>query len=241
MLRRSVCLLLAVVLFVGLPGGRAAAEPESEREVPPPLIRKVGKGAGPPPLKRPVPRPAPAQKEVLLDSAFPPGLFDEIFALINPSVILVVGLMEASIPAFVQMFSERLSRYLDVAGEREISRRFTLEDFRRHVVARIPKEYAGLLKGMVIRIQPDGFVGLGTLRVNEQEMNFRTRVGVVLDGGRPHAVLHEVIIGPTELPDDSRADLEEMINQSIDRQRRLLRIKEFLFESGAVYLRAELV
>lgn len=192
------------------------------------LARKKYAGTQPPaasaPIARPGPAPAPAPAPA-------PSL-----AADSP----LLKWIEDFLPIFVETFMDRLARYMEVAGEKQLTRRFTQEEFRALVVRRVQEKFPGRVKGVVTEIHADGFVGAATLAVGPLHFTIRAKVGIVVQNNRPHTVVQEILVGKVPLPGNLLKYLEGRVNLSIDRAKYPLKVKQYELREGYALISVEL-
>lgn len=153
----------------------------------------------------------------------------------------LLKLVEQFLPLFVETFSDRLSRYMQVAGEKQLARRFTQEEFRALVVRRVQDKFPGKITDLVTEIHPDGFVGAATLRVGILSFTIRAKVGIVVRNERPHTLIREIKVGKISLPNPLLKYLEERVNETVDKKKYPLKIKEYELREGYAVISVELV
>lgn len=157
-----------------------------------------------------------------------PQVFSPMLAEGTP----VMKWLEGFLPTFIDIFMSRLSRYMQAVGETEITRRFTEQEFEQLVIRRIQQRFPRQVAGMTVKIRSDGFIGSGTVQLGILSFPVRTRIGVTIIQERPHAVIHEVKIGKLVMPKSLRKILEKRVNESINRARYPLRVKEYKLSDG---------
>lgn len=153
----------------------------------------------------------------------------------------ILGWLEASLPTFVEVFAKRLVVYMESVGERELSRRYTEEEFREQVVRRVRELFPGQIGDIATRIRPDGFRGSGSVRVGLLTFQVEGRVGITVVEERPHAVIHELKVGPLEVPGPLRKVVETRVNQAIDRLQLPLKVTRYETKDGYAWITVELV
>ncbi|MBI3318106.1 MAG: hypothetical protein HYZ90_03040 [Candidatus Omnitrophica bacterium] len=149
--------------------------------------------------------------------------------------------MERSLPVFVQVFSERLSRSLEAVGERELTRQYTEAEFRQVVLRGVQARLPQRISDVATQIRPDGIVGSGTVHLGRFRFQLASRVGISVVNERPHARIHELKVGSFVAPELLRRMIERQINLAIDRQRSTLRVKEFSLAQGSARISVELI
>lgn len=144
------------------------------------------------------------------------------------------------LPIFVDVFVDKLAQYMQLTGSKELTRRYTEEEFRELVVRRVQERFPGKFRDVVAKIRPDGFLGSGTLRLGSETFSIRARVGIVVVAERPHALIREVKVGNLTLPDPLLRTLEKRVNASIDQGDYPLRIKKYDLKEGHALITVEL-
>lgn len=152
----------------------------------------------------------------------------------------IVNWLEGFLPVFVDVFSDRLAKYMDAAGERELTRRFTEFEFRDLVVRQVQRRFPGQVSEIQTHIWPEGFVGTGKVKLGILTFNLSARIGIVLADDRPHAILHEVKAGLLSIPGPLLKMLEKRVNSSIDRADYPLRVTRYELHEGYALISVEL-
>ncbi len=177
-------------------------------------------------LPRPIPSslpPAPAPQDDRLEAGSP-----------------IVRWLEDFLPIFVEVFAERLARYMQVIGETSLTRRFTEEEFRELVVRRIEQRFPRQISYVVTKIRPDGFFGSGTVKLGILQFQVAARLGIALHEERPHVEVHEVRVGNIPIPAPLLKFLEQRVNQRIDQKQYPLQVKQYDLRDGYALISVEL-
>ncbi len=153
----------------------------------------------------------------------------------------LMGWIESFLPLFVDVFCERLARYMQVVGETAITRRFTEQEFRELVVRRVRERFPGQVTDVTANIRSNGFIGAGTVRLGILTFTVRARVGIQLVEDRPHTRIEEIRVGAIEIPETLRTMLETRVNQVIDRAQYPLKIKKYELSDGYALISVELI
>ena len=153
----------------------------------------------------------------------------------------LLKLVEQFLPLFVETFSDRLSRYMQVAGEKQLTRRFTQEEFRALVVRRVQDKFPGKVTDVATEIHSDGFVGVATLRVGILSFAVRAKVGIVVRNDRPHTLIREITVGKIPLPDPLLKYLEERVNEAVDKKKYPLKVTQYELREGHALISVELI
>lgn len=152
---------------------------------------------------------------------------------------MILAGLELALPMFVEAFDTRLSRYMEVAGQRKISRMFSEKDLYNVLLGRVQTEYPGAIREPAIKIRADGFAG--DIRLNFGDINARLqgRLGLSPTQGRLHVDLYELGIDGVAVPRDLLRVMERDVNQMIDAQRLVLKVTEFWMREGEVWISVE--
>ena len=151
----------------------------------------------------------------------------------------VLSWMQTFLPTFVDVFSARLNRYMQAAELKQLTRRYTEEEFRELVVRRIQERFPGQVTDIVTEIHPGEYAGSGKVRMGRLTFQISGRVGIRLVDERPHAVIRELKIGPLSVPEGIRKLLENQVNDAVDRQPDLLKVKQYELKDGWVLIAVE--
>lgn len=152
----------------------------------------------------------------------------------------LMGWMEKFLPVFVDVFTVRLSRYMEVAGEKELHRQFTQIEFQDLVVREVQRRFPGQVKGIQAEIHPNGFVGSGTVKLGLLSFPVRARLGIKVVEERPHVLLEEIQVAKVPLPRPILKLLESRINANIDQGDYPLKIKQYTLREGYAIISVEL-
>ena len=153
----------------------------------------------------------------------------------------VMKWLEGFLPTYVEIFLERLSRYMEAVGETRLTRRFTEQEFEQLVVRRIHQKFPRQISGITVKIRPNGFIGSGTVQLGILSFPVKSRIGVVVVQERPHAVIHEIKIGNLVMPKSLRKILEKRINETIDRSQYPLKITKYDLQNGYAEISVEIL
>ncbi len=149
---------------------------------------------------------------------------------------IVLDQLENLLVTFVRVFDERLSFYMELAGETAITRAYTEKEFRELVVDRVQQLFAGQIYDIVIAIRPDGFVGSATLFAESQAVELFTRMGIVAINDRPHVAIEEIRINSQVVDQEAKTQLEDRVNRKIDQSRFLIKVKWIDLSEGRALL-----
>lgn len=144
------------------------------------------------------------------------------------------------LPIFVDVFVERLARYMQTTGAKELTRRYTEQEFQELVLRRVQERFPGKVRDISTKIQPDGFVGSGSLRLGSETFPIRARIGIGVVKERPHALIREVRVGNLTIPDPLLRTLEKRVNATIDQGDYPLKIKRYELKEGHALISVEL-
>ncbi len=150
-----------------------------------------------------------------------------------------VTLLERFLPIFVEVFDEQLSRYMEVVGEEELTRRYTEKEFRESLLRRIQRQFPNQITEVSAKIHPEGFVGSGKVRLSSYLFPMQVHVGIVVQEERPHIVVQKIEIGGLVASGELMDYLETSVNQKIDRQMHFLKIKRFELYEGFALISVE--
>lgn len=156
------------------------------------------------------------------------------------TLMLFVSWLESSLPLFVEIFSERLYQYMSVARETELARRFTDPELKLHVVQRVQEKFAGQLSDVDTQILPSGILASGVVSVGLLRYRLLGRFQIMLEEEYPHLVIDEIQMGDQPIPGFLLRQIEARVNEAIDRQNHLLRVKEFQLYDGWAYISVEI-
>ena len=165
----------------------------------------------------------------------PPPQPGGLFAAGSP----LVNWLENFLPVFVSVFSERLSKYMEAVGEKQLSRRFTDVEFGELVVREVQRKFPGQVTNIKTQIHPDGFVGSGDVHLGVLKFRVETKLGIVVQNARPHAVVQGIKIGNFSLPDTLLKLLETRVNARIDETRYTLEVTEYKLSEGYAWISVE--
>lgn len=154
--------------------------------------------------------------------------------------IPVVTWLEGFLPNFAGVFSERLARYMKAAGLRTLTRRYTEDEFRELVVRRVRERFPGQITDIETEIHPDGFYGSGTVHLGPLSFPTEGRVGIRIMDEQPHVEMNEIKVGALAAPDWLRRFMETRVNEAIDQEAPLLKIKRYELGEGWVLISVEL-
>lgn len=152
----------------------------------------------------------------------------------------VLGRLETAIPAFVEVFAERMAQYLRSTGETTHARVLTEQDFHRLVVRRVQERFPNQFSDIQMTIAPDGFHGSCAVRVGVLWFPVAGQARVPLTAGRPHVELAALRVGPIPIPEAIRQVLEARVNAAIDQARLPLRVERFVPTLGGVDVQVSL-
>jgi len=152
---------------------------------------------------------------------------------------MILAGLELALPMFVEAFDTRLSRYLEVVGQRSISRTFSENDLYSVLLNKVQSEYPGAIREPTIKIRPDGFSGEIRLSFGGVNARLKGRIWLSPASGRLHITLHELEIDDAVVPRDLLRVMERDVNQMIDSQRLTLKVVEFWMREGVVWISVE--
>ena len=189
------------------------------------------------PRRRPPPPavPAPAAPATQAPEPFLPAT-GKVLSEDTP----VMTWLSEFLPIFVDVFVDRLARYMQLTGVKELTRRYTEEEFRELVVRRVQERFPGKLRDISTKIKPDGFLGSGTLKLGSETFAIRARVGIGVVKERPHAFIREVRVGNLTIPDPLLRTLEKRVNSAIDQGDYPLKVKKYELKDGHALISVEL-
>lgn len=152
----------------------------------------------------------------------------------------LVHWLETFLPVFVDVFSDRLAKYMQAAGETEMSRRFTEYEFRDLVISQVQRRFPGQVSGVNAKITPRGFVGTANVKLGLLTFPLKARIGINVVEERPLAVIHEVKVGILPVPQVLLKTLETRVNKGISSGAYPLRIKRYELHEGYALIAVEL-
>ncbi len=155
--------------------------------------------------------------------------------------IPIVTWLQGFLPNFAGVFSERLARYMKAAGLRTLTRRYTEDEFRELVVRRIQERFPGQVTDIETEIHPGGFYGSGTVHLGPLSFPTEGRVGIQIVDEQPHVEINEIKVGTLAAPDWLRRFMETQVNEAIDQEAPLLKIKRYELGEGWALISIELV
>ncbi|MCM8794478.1 MAG: tetratricopeptide repeat protein [Candidatus Omnitrophica bacterium] len=153
----------------------------------------------------------------------------------------VVSWLEKFLPVFVEVFMDRLAKYMEVTGTPKLTRRYTETEFRELVLSRVQQRYVDQVREVDVKIRPDGFVGSGKVKLGILVFPLEARIGVFVKDEIPHAQVHEVKIGNLSVPENILKILEDKTNLIIESGQYPLRIKQYELREGYALISVELV
>lgn len=143
------------------------------------------------------------------------------------------------LPVFVTVFADRLAKYMEAAGETQMTRRFTELEFQDLVVREVQRRFPGQINDIQTKITPQGFVGKGTVRIGLLRFNLEAKIGIEVVDYRVHPKLREVKIGPVPIPSGILKHLETQVIIAIEKKRYPLRVKEYTLKDGYANISVE--
>lgn len=152
---------------------------------------------------------------------------------------LLPGILESTLPVFIQVAMDRLDQTMAAAGETELARRFTEKEFDQVVVRAVERRSQGQLSEVTARIENGGFSGSGLVNLGPQKFVVSAKLSVNVRERKPHVVLNEMRVGSLEVSSPTLRILERQINRFIDGQRYPLVLKEFQSGNGSVWMSVE--
>ncbi|PIQ82708.1 MAG: hypothetical protein COV76_02190 [Candidatus Omnitrophica bacterium CG11_big_fil_rev_8_21_14_0_20_64_10] len=147
--------------------------------------------------------------------------------------------LEGTLPLVVEVFAQRLTRYMEVVDETEMERRFTEAEFKELVIRRVEEQFPGQLTQIEVRITPDGYVGSTQVNLGVLKFKVSGRAGITVINERPHAVIHEMQIGNLSVPEPLFKLLERRVNEEIDKLRLSIRVIRYELYDGYALIRVE--
>ncbi len=168
-------------------------------------------------------------------TAVPPSV-----PLLGPGTPLMRWL-EDFLPIFVEVFSDRLARYMQVVGQKELTRKFSELEFREQVMRRVREKFPGQLTSIETKIHPAGFVGSGTVHLGILTIPVEAKIGIEVQEERPHAIIRQVRVGGIPIPEMLLKILQERVNLKIDKTKSPLRVKKYELKEGYALISVTLV
>lgn len=151
----------------------------------------------------------------------------------------LINWLENFLPVFVNVFTERLSKYMAAVGEKKLARRFTEVEFGELVVREVQRRFPGQLSDVKTKIHPDGFVGSGNVHLGILKFTVEVRLSIVVKNYRPNAVVQGIKVGAFSLPEPLLKFLEERVNANIDSTRYPLKVREYALNEGYAWISVE--
>ncbi len=170
-----------------------------------------------------------------LDAAAQPAAEDSSaisFRLEGPTLFV----LESAIPLIVDIFSQRMIRYLGILERRELSRHYSEQEMQRHIVKSLEWRMKGILAETTTHIRSDGFIVSGKINLGSRHLWLFAHVNVSVVDEKPYLSMVKLKLGKEEVPVEVLHRLEERINQSIIELRSPLRIKKFWLNDGWVFI-----
>jgi tetratricopeptide (TPR) repeat protein len=153
----------------------------------------------------------------------------------------VMTWLEKFLPIFVDVFADRLSRYMVATGTPQLTRRFSELEFKELIVERAQERFADQVQNIDVKIKPEGFVGSGKIRIGILSFDLQATIGITLVDNKPHALVQSIKVGSLSVPQVLCKLLEERTNLAIDQRKYPLRIKQYELKEGYVLISVELV
>ena len=147
--------------------------------------------------------------------------------------------MSDFLPVFVTVFADRLSKYMDAAGETKLTRRFTELEFQDLVVREVQRRFPGQISSVQTKITPEGFLGSGTIHMGLLQFDVAAKIGISVVEERVRPTLREVKIGSIPVPAGILKFLETQINKSIEKKNYPLKVKEYTLKDGYANISVE--
>jgi len=148
--------------------------------------------------------------------------------------------LENFVPVFVEVFTNRLARYMQIAGVKELTRRFSEDEFNKLVVRRVRERFPGQVKNVKMQIREDGYVGTGTVKLGILTFPVKARIGIEVIEERAHVIIQEIRVGKLSVPEPLRKILETRVNLAVVKAKYPLRIKEYQLEDGYAFISVEM-
>jgi len=148
--------------------------------------------------------------------------------------------LENFVPVFVEVFTNRLARYMQIAGVKELTRRFSGDEFNKLVVRRVRERFPGQVKNVKMQIREDGYVGTGTVKLGILTFPVKARIGIEVIEERAHVIIQEIRVGKLSVPEPLRKILETRVNLAVVKAKYPLRIKEYQLEDGYAFISVEM-
>ncbi len=166
--------------------------------------------------------------------------------LAGPGLLLTPGTpvmmwLEGSLVSFVELFGQELSKWMKLAGEERLLRRYSEVEFTNLLVRKVGERFSGQLSNIQAKIRPDGFVGSATVQLERLSFPAEARVQIELVRERPHVRIVELRLGKLSVPMPLVKYLEAKVNQTIEKERYPFRVREFELGEGFVSIDLELL
>ncbi len=153
----------------------------------------------------------------------------------------VIKWLESFLPIFVEVFADRLARYMELTGTAKLTRRYTEAEFKDLVLSRVQEKFADQIQDVDVKILPDGFVGSGKVKLGILSFPLEAKIDIHLVDDIPHAAIREIKAGILTVPEVLRKMLEEHVNVGIDKKNYPIRVKQYELSAGYALISVELV
>ncbi len=167
-----------------------------------------------------------------------PSLSPGVASLGGDNHMILAG-VELALPMFIEAFDTRLARYLEVVGERSLTRVFSDKELYLALVRKLEAERLSAIQEPIIRIHPDGFHGSIKMNFGGITAKLQGRVALKPVNQRLHVELKELFINGQYVSSDLLKVMERETNMILDSQNRLLNVSEFLAREGTVLISVE--
>ena len=151
------------------------------------------------------------------------------------------GWAQKILPVFVQVFADRLAKYMDGAGETELTRKYTGEEFEKIVLERVQALFPGQIRDVTIKIRPEGYAGSGIVRLGPLSFPVEGRLGIEVVNERPHVIIQEMRVWKIPVIEPLRKQLGAQVNRTIDTLRLPIKVKEYETKEDYCWITVERV
>lgn len=141
--------------------------------------------------------------------------------------IPLFGWAQKTLPVFVQVFADRLAKYMDGVGETDLTRKYTGEEFQKIVLERVQQLFPGQIRDVKIKIRPKGYVGTGIVRLGPFSFPVEGHLGIEVVNDRPHVIIREIRVWKVPVMEALRKQLAAQVNRTIDTLRLPIKVKAY--------------
>ncbi len=144
------------------------------------------------------------------------------------------------LPIFVDVFADRLSRYMEATNTKQLSRRYSEAEFQELVLSRVQEKFADQVSEVTVKIRPNGFVGSGKIRLGILRFPLEARIGINVVNEIPHAQVYEIKVANLSVSAALCKMLEDQTNAAIDQKQYPIKVKACELKAGYAQITVEL-